>query len=185
MKPARLAPTPRKPSKWQIVTGALKDAFTQLPARASVGLSFFNNNNDCGVNSQPSVGVKLLEQPQITALTSALDSVPAPKGGTPIIGATILAYKHLHQQAQAPGNRFVVVLTDGMESCDAGKLRGTPNRNPQGAQRQHPHLRDRRAGQRAGAIPAFANGVDGRDGAPPRLRPRGCDARKRETVTST
>jgi hypothetical protein len=74
------------------------------------------------VNSQPSVGVRLLEQPQVAALSAALDSVPAPKGGTPIIGATVLAYKQLHQQAQAPGNRFVVVLTDGMESCDADKL---------------------------------------------------------------
>jgi hypothetical protein len=29
----------------------------------------------------------------------------------------VLGYKHLHQEAQAPGNRFVVLVTDGADSC--------------------------------------------------------------------
>jgi hypothetical protein len=111
-----------QPKKWEVVVGALKDAFVALPPSASVGLAFFNNNDVCGVNSTPSVGVNLLEPTQIAALGNALDSVPVPKGGTPIVGATIVAYKHLHEQALLEGNKFVVLITDGKETCDPDKV---------------------------------------------------------------
>jgi hypothetical protein len=42
-----------------------------------------------------------------------------PGGGTPLVGATILAYKHLHELALAgsiTGNEFVVLITDGEQS---------------------------------------------------------------------
>jgi hypothetical protein len=109
-------------NKWEIVSAALKSSFGQLSVETSAGIAYFNNNDSCGVSSQPSVGVKLLDAAQVSALSASLDAVPAPKGGTPIIGATILAYKHLHEQAQVFGNKFVVLLTDGMESCDVDKL---------------------------------------------------------------
>jgi hypothetical protein len=38
------------------------------------------------------------------------------------VGATILAYNHLHEEKKAPGNRYVVLLTDGAESCDPDKI---------------------------------------------------------------
>jgi len=111
-----------QPKKWEVVVGGLKDAFVALPPSASVGLAFFNNNDVCGVNSTPSVGVNLLDTTQIAALSNALDSAPPPKGGTPIVGATIVAYKHLHEQAQVQGNKFVVLITDGKETCDQDKV---------------------------------------------------------------
>jgi hypothetical protein len=42
-----------------------------------------------------------------------------PGGGTPIVGATILAYKHMHELALAgkiTGNEFIVLITDGAQS---------------------------------------------------------------------
>ena len=33
------------------------------------------------------------------------------------MGSTILAYNHLHQELKAQGNRYVVLITDGEESC--------------------------------------------------------------------
>lgn len=110
-----------QPTKWAVVKKALKDAVAALPGTTSVGLSYFNTDDECGANSLPSVGVKLLVPAQIDALGANLDGAKA-QGGTPIVGATILAYKHLHQQAQVTGNKFVLLITDGAETCDADKI---------------------------------------------------------------
>ncbi|HVU04285.1 MAG TPA: vWA domain-containing protein [Polyangiaceae bacterium] len=107
-----------KPTRWSsIVTGigAALDQLATVP-NTSVGLTFFSNDDVCGVTSAPNVDLADLTQPQVDALKNALAN-GNPKGGTPIVGATILAYKHLHQQAMAPGNRFVVLVTDGEDSC--------------------------------------------------------------------
>jgi hypothetical protein len=111
-----------QPTKWAVVKKALKDAVAALPASASIGLSYFNTDDECGVLSMPSVGVKLLSAAQVDAIGANLDGAKAPQGGTPIVGATILAFKHLHQQAQVSGNKFVLLITDGAETCDAEKV---------------------------------------------------------------
>jgi hypothetical protein len=111
-----------QPTKWAVVKKALKDAVAALPPTASVGLSYFNSDDECGAISLPSVGVKLLTSAQIDALGANLDGAKPPQGGTPIVGATILAFKHLHQQAQVSGNKFVLLITDGAETCDAEKV---------------------------------------------------------------
>jgi hypothetical protein len=110
-----------QPTRWAVVKKALKDAFAALPSTTSVGLSYFNTDDECSVNSTPSVGVNLLTPPQITALGANLDGAKA-QGGTPIVGATILGFKHLHQQAQASGNKFLLLLTDGAETCNVDKI---------------------------------------------------------------
>jgi hypothetical protein len=118
-----------QPSKWQITIDALKSVFSELAeskSSASVGLTFFSNDNTCGVQSAPSVPVKPITSTQASALANALDST-TPNGGTPIVGATTLAYAYLHQEANqaagcvepcgARGNRYVVLITDGADSC--------------------------------------------------------------------
>jgi hypothetical protein len=53
-----------------------------------------------------------------------LESV-TPEGETPIAGATILSYQHLSEAARAHelrGNTFVVLLTDGAETCKQSEL---------------------------------------------------------------
>ena len=115
-----IAAEPSQPSRWQITVAALKDALGKLQGtHASAGLSFFSVDNACGVDSKPSVGVNPVSVPQRMALAAALDGI-APRGGTPIVGAVILAYAHLHQEAKAAGNRYVVLITDGEESCGFG-----------------------------------------------------------------
>ncbi len=105
------------PSKWQITRDALSKTFNDLPSTGSlVGLNFFANDGDCGVDSTPAVELDSLESGQKQKLVRALADMN-PDGQTPIVGATILAYAHLHQEAKAPGNRYVVLLTDGAESC--------------------------------------------------------------------
>jgi hypothetical protein len=118
-----------KPSKWEITIAALKESFTNLEGSgASAGLMFFSNDTLCGVNSDLKLGgvpIAPIDNAQTSLLSNALDN-QTPAGGTPLVGATILAYAHLHQEAGgdcsdapcgATGNRFVVLITDGSDSC--------------------------------------------------------------------
>lgn len=106
------------PSKWEIIRSALIGAVGQLPADVRVGLSYFSNDDSCGVHPLPSVELAPLSPTQLEAIEASLRSVE-PAGGTPVVGATILAYQHLHAQALAGvlrGNKYVVLLTDGEQS---------------------------------------------------------------------
>ncbi|MET0594082.1 MAG: vWA domain-containing protein [Polyangiaceae bacterium] len=148
MKPDRADMT--KPSKWEIIRDALKSAFAGLPSTASAGIAYFSNDDECGVQSMPNVAVKAIDPTQVAALGASLDAMK-PAGGTPIVGATILGYKHLHQQLNLPGNDFLVLLTDGSESC-------TPADVPSLVSTQVPNAL-------AVGIRTFSIGVPGSEGA--------------------
>ncbi|MBM4359204.1 MAG: VWA domain-containing protein [Deltaproteobacteria bacterium] len=105
-----------KPTRWNVVSDALKATFAKMPATASVGIAYLNNDDNCGVGQQPAVPLAPLSPAQITALGASIDGVK-PKGATPIIGAVTLGYKHLFEDVKFPGNAFVVLLTDGAETC--------------------------------------------------------------------
>jgi hypothetical protein len=116
-------------SKWKITVDALESVFDSLLAKkstAQVALGFFSNDNTCGVQSAPNVPLGALTMAQVASLKTSLDNT-IPSGGTPLVGATTLGYAYLHQEAStapgctepcgAPGNRFVVLITDGTDSC--------------------------------------------------------------------
>jgi hypothetical protein len=108
-----------QPSKWEIVREALARVLAQLPESASAGITYFSNDDSCGVQSRPHVPLRPLDPTQHGRLAESLAAVQ-PAGGTPLVGGLILAYKHLNpdQTEGVPyGNRFVVLLTDGQESC--------------------------------------------------------------------
>lgn len=112
-------PTPKfpaQPSKWGIVRDALKNAVAQLTPTTRVGIVYFNDDDYCGVQQAPNVPLGLVGAAQIAALDASIDGV-APKGATPIIGGLTLGYAHLFYDDLAPGNDFVVLLTDGAETC--------------------------------------------------------------------
>jgi len=117
------------PSKWEITVGALGtvfDAMLTSGSAANVGLTFFSNDSTCGVQSTPTVPLAAVTAGQVAALKDAL-AATIPSGGTPLVGATSLAYAYLHQEATqhdgcqepcgANGNRYVVLITDGADSC--------------------------------------------------------------------
>jgi len=109
---------PTKPTKWVVTRDALSNTFDTLPGGSSLlGLTYFSTNGGCGVDSTPAVAIDPLVTEQRGLLKESLART-IPDGQTPIVGATILAYNHLHEEKKAPGNRFVVLLTDGAESCD-------------------------------------------------------------------
>jgi hypothetical protein len=96
---------------------ALNASFAGLSgSTAAIGLSLFSNDGACGVDATPVVELAPTGAVQLNALSEAL-AAAKPAGGTPIVGAVVLAYQHLHEQLHAPGNRYVVLITDGEESC--------------------------------------------------------------------
>jgi hypothetical protein len=113
-----------KPSKWQVVRDSLKQAIAALPPSTSAGITYFSNDNTCGVQSKPNVDIALLTAGQIAALDDSLDGVK-PQGGTPLVGAVTNAYKRLNPNQypnQPLGNKFVVLITDGKEDCVASAV---------------------------------------------------------------
>jgi hypothetical protein len=108
---------PAQPSRWEITIKALEDAFGGLMgSNAAIGLSMFSTDGFCGVDSTPVVGLDAVTPGHLASLAGAMrDATPA--GGTPIVGAVIQGYHHLHEELRAAGNRYVVLITDGEESC--------------------------------------------------------------------
>jgi Mg-chelatase subunit ChlD len=108
---------PNQPSRWETTVKALTDAFSGLSGTtASIGLSLFSTDGYCGADSAPTVELAPASAVHLTALTGAM-AATSPAGGTPIVGGVILAYHHLHEELHAAGNRYVVLITDGEESC--------------------------------------------------------------------
>jgi hypothetical protein len=115
-----------EPSKWEVTRPALRDAIGALKTagNASVGISMFPTDNRCGVKVTPDVAIQRLDDTHYTGIDGFLGTV-SPIGSTPIAGSTILAFEYLRQQIVSGtlvGNHFVVLLTDGAESCSAGEL---------------------------------------------------------------
>jgi Mg-chelatase subunit ChlD len=112
---------PARPSKWQVVKSALRRALGALEGAPQVnaGLMLFPREDACGVSAEPSVEIEPLDASHLDALSEALDGV-TPVGETPLAGATILSYAHLAERLRAgtlTGNSFVILLTDGAETC--------------------------------------------------------------------
>ncbi|MDD9943116.1 MAG: VWA domain-containing protein [Myxococcales bacterium] len=128
---------PDQPSKWDLTVSALEAVIADLAdSGASAGLAFLSNNDDCGVHSTPTIPVRAVDASHAATLAGALADTK-PGGGTPIVGGTILAYAHLYGEAGldrtggcatppcgAPGNRFVILITDGADSCPAEPFDG-------------------------------------------------------------
>jgi hypothetical protein len=128
---------PDEDSKWEVTSVALSDALDSLALQPNVqaGLMLFPvperapssasaREEICYVDGVADVEVGGLDAQGRGDLGMVLDAV-VPEGETPIVGATILSYKYLSEAIRAgdiEGNHFVVLLTDGAETCERGLL---------------------------------------------------------------
>ena len=120
---------PALSSKWELTRTALGQAFDSLALSGvpvSVGLTMFPvADTRCDVAASPDVPLAPLDAAHNAQLHSFLATV-APEGETPFAGATILSYEYLRgqlvDQGALNGNTFVVLLTDGYETCAPGYL---------------------------------------------------------------
>jgi Mg-chelatase subunit ChlD len=114
-----------EPSKWEIVSEALSEALDELTDQPNVtaGVVMFprpDSDNECAVATEPDVELAPLSGDHKGAIDDFLTSVE-PGGRTPIAGATITSYGFLADALRAEdlnGNTFVVLLTDGQDTCD-------------------------------------------------------------------
>jgi hypothetical protein len=119
---------PNQPSKWSVVSKAIKQAIAGLPSNATVGITFFNKDDICGVGAPAGLGtysadvaLRTLDMAQLEAINASIDGVK-PRGETPIVAASTTGYEIL-RLADVPGSKFLVLLTDGVDTCTAAKDR--------------------------------------------------------------
>jgi hypothetical protein len=120
--------TEAAPSKWELVEQALSEAFHTLAksGNVSAGLSLFPaEGTHCDPPESPDTPLDLLDEQHQEKLEEAMQAV-RPDGDTPLAGAVITSYAYLLEKLRAgalPGNPFVVVITDGSETCKPSELR--------------------------------------------------------------
>jgi hypothetical protein len=132
-------------SKWEVTRDALRTAIGALPATTGVGVLYYPNKNtdpsdpDGGLSNPPRpvtecvqtdemIPIDLLGAPgsaHRTRVTSSLDNVNGPQGGTPTDDAFRTARPPI-ETTTLPGQRFVVLITDGQPTFLAGCV-GTGN----------------------------------------------------------
>jgi hypothetical protein len=110
-----------QPSKWELTRRAVLTTMSTLSNTNAMGISYFSNDSRCGVSSLPNVPVAPNSVAQREVIASSFAGI-TPNGSTPLVGATLLAYKYLHQSLNKgglSGNSYVVLITDGeqSESC--------------------------------------------------------------------
>lgn len=116
---------PSEPSKWEETQAALSGALEALVGaeNVNVGLTVFPKPDpveQCLVSLEPDVAIKRLTTAHKSDIDDFLGAV-APQGETPIAGAAMTSYQYLADQLVAgdlEGNTFVVLFTDGQETCD-------------------------------------------------------------------
>lgn len=115
------------PTKWDLTQAALATAIDDLETagNANAGMVVFPRpDSDCAVTQTPDVAIATLDATQNTAIDNFLAGVD-PKGKTPLAGSLILSYAHLYDELKAgtlQGNLFVVLLTDGFETCKPSEI---------------------------------------------------------------
>jgi len=118
---------PDLPSKWELTLSALNSALITLRAtgRVHVALSLFpETGSACTIAAEPQVSLSFLDATGLDRVNQTLSSI-APYGNTPLVGATILGYQYFLSQLRLgalDGENFVVILTDGKETCRADEI---------------------------------------------------------------
>lgn len=108
-------------SKWEVIDQTLSAALAQLiPADPSIhvraGLSYFSVDGVCGAASTPAVPVADATTAQLDLMRQSV-AAQKPRGGTPIVGATVLGYRYLYQTLGVTSNAHLILITDGADSC--------------------------------------------------------------------
>ncbi len=146
---------PEKPSKWDLTREAVLKSVGELrvAGAVSVGLALFPKpGTRCGVSTDPDLPIASLDLELERQLGLMLRNV-VPGGETPLAGATILSYAHLLEEMRSDGlvgETFVVVVTDGYETCK-------PDEIPKLLDVDVPNARDKLA------VRTFAIGAPGSD----------------------
>lgn len=143
------------PNKWSIAKEALAIMLEKYDGDIEFGLDKFPNNGLCGVNQPPVSDIRPNNAPNII---SKLESI-SPDGSTPLL----LALRKFADPTYAPAfsegdaTRYMVVVSDGSDTCGTGGIFGTGVATPQELSNATGNLRNQ--GIRTFAI-GFGLGAD-------------------------
>jgi hypothetical protein len=102
-------------TRWDLATSAINNVLTTTSDELSAGLLLFPNGGDCMVSSTPDVPVAPLSTSR-SMIASTLGS-SGPGGNTPAFAALLAGYDYL-DTLSGPGQRGIVLVSDGGETCD-------------------------------------------------------------------
>jgi hypothetical protein len=110
-------------TKWEITRDALRNAVDSLSDDVTLGATFFPDTTDDDPDSlclRNEVALPLgvlgaTSSKQRSAWSAALDAI-VPNGATPTEGAYLFGLEQLDQN-ESPGNRFLLLITDGTPTC--------------------------------------------------------------------
>ena len=111
-----------RPSKWELTVNSLNTALGALKGtgRVRVALSEFPSpTSSCTISSEPQLDFRTLDDQAVATFNHTLGAA-APYGNTPMVGATVLGYQYILNEIRdgnLDGETFVVLLTDGRETC--------------------------------------------------------------------
>ncbi|MDH5492790.1 MAG: VWA domain-containing protein, partial [Myxococcales bacterium] len=108
-------------SKWDLSKSAINTALAAQPDALGVGLMLFptGEGSECSVSLSPTVPhvpIDLLGTTR-ALITSELNASGAGGGNTPIFSALAAGYDYL-DTLSTPGQRGLLLVTDGAETCD-------------------------------------------------------------------
>lgn len=116
-------------SKWNVTRNALKDAIRVLPETWGIGIVFYPNmmvdpsdvvrSSSACVDSSNDVALSIATAEHKGALFAALDAVE-PTGATPTYDAYSIALDERLNKTTLPGNRYIVLITDGQPTQGRG-----------------------------------------------------------------
>ncbi len=111
-------------SKFDMVSASLAEVVASLRDTDRAGFGVFGSDDACSVAPTPMVPVSILSANQRQTMTAAVRGI-TPKGATPLVGGTTVAFEHLNPNRPGfdlPKRRFLVLVTDGAETCQASSV---------------------------------------------------------------
>jgi hypothetical protein len=157
---------PGQGSKWVQTRRAVLSAIDGMPGETSVGVVFYpnvpgNTAMPC-FDRRTAVGLEVLDAPRQRQQIRQAFNNQNPEGGTPTHDAYDYAVAQL-QQSDAVGQRFIVLITDGIPTytlgCDTSGRRGNDN------EVDSTPLIAAAADAQAGGVRTFVIGSPGSEGA--------------------
>jgi hypothetical protein len=120
-----ITPDDSKPpgeTKWEITREALLDAVAELPADVALGVNFYpdiGDDDEVCINNRVAVPIQLLGPANSTVrrIWEIEVNDVEPNGATPTHGAYLFGLTQL-AGTELPGNRFLLLLTDGTPTCN-------------------------------------------------------------------